>query len=108
MHPGIIPVSVILDPAVTVPTPEWLFLSTGIRAVDHAVETYLSIDANPYTDGACLHTLESDGAEGLSFCSSDFVCPRFCDTADEADQSICEDDSDCGSGITCGSASICK
>ena len=51
MHPGIIPVSVILDPAVTMPTPEWLFLSTGIRAVDHAVETYLSIDANAYFDG---------------------------------------------------------
>ena len=31
MHPGIIPVSVILDPAITVPTPDWLFLSTGIR-----------------------------------------------------------------------------
>ena len=48
---------VILDPKVTVPTPEWLFLSTGIRAVDHAVETYLSIDANAYTDGACLQAL---------------------------------------------------
>ena len=29
---------VILDPAITAHTPEWLFLSTGIRAVDHAVE----------------------------------------------------------------------
>ncbi|GIR04190.1 MAG: hypothetical protein CM15mP14_4080 [Rhodospirillaceae bacterium] len=42
------PVSVILDGAVTRHTPEWLFLSTGIRAVDHAVETFLSIDANDY------------------------------------------------------------
>ena len=57
MHPGIIPISVILDPEVTLPTPEWLFLSTGVRAVDHAVETYLSIDANAYTDGACLQAL---------------------------------------------------
>ncbi len=64
MHPGIIPVSVILDPAVTVPTPEWLFLSTGIRAVDHAVETYLSIDANAYFDGACLQALRLLG-DGL-------------------------------------------
>ncbi|NKB56474.1 MAG: iron-containing alcohol dehydrogenase [Alphaproteobacteria bacterium] len=64
VHPGIIPVSVILDPAVTVPTPEWLFLSTGIRAVDHAVETYLSLDANDYTDGACLQALRLLG-EGL-------------------------------------------
>ena len=64
MHPGIIPVSVILDPAITVPTPDWLFLSTGIRAVDHAVETYLSIDSNHYTDGACLQALKLLG-EGL-------------------------------------------
>ena len=56
-HPGIMPVSVILDGAVTRHTPEWLFLSTGIRAVDHAVETFLSIDANDYWDGAALHAL---------------------------------------------------
>ena len=37
-HPLMMPLAVILDPAVTVHTPEWLFLSTGIRAVDHAVE----------------------------------------------------------------------
>lgn len=57
MHPGIIPISVILDPAVTVHTPEWLWLSTGIRAMDHAVETYCSLDANDYTDGAALQAL---------------------------------------------------
>ena len=41
LHPDLIPRSVVLDPAVTVHTPEWLFLSTGIRAVDHAVEALL-------------------------------------------------------------------
>lgn len=64
MHPGIIPISVILDPAITVHTPEWLFLSTGIRALDHAVETYLSINANAYTDGSALQALRLLG-EGL-------------------------------------------
>ncbi|MDE0942229.1 MAG: iron-containing alcohol dehydrogenase [Alphaproteobacteria bacterium] len=57
IHPGIIPLSVILDPAATVHTPEWLWLSTGIRAMDHAVETYCSLDANDYTDGAALQAL---------------------------------------------------
>ncbi|MEM7255245.1 MAG: iron-containing alcohol dehydrogenase [Pseudomonadota bacterium] len=57
MHPDIIPVSVILDPAPTRHTPEWLWLSTGIRAVDHAVETFCSIDANDYTDGPALQAL---------------------------------------------------
>ena len=38
LHPYIIPRAVVLDPAVTVHTPEWLFLSAGVRAVDHCVE----------------------------------------------------------------------
>ena len=33
-HPKIMPKSVVLDPAPTVHAPEWLFLSTGLRAVD--------------------------------------------------------------------------
>ncbi len=56
-NPLIVPVSVILDPAPTVATPEWLWLSTGIRALDHAVETFCSIDANAYADGAALQAL---------------------------------------------------
>jgi alcohol dehydrogenase class IV len=49
--------SVILDPAVTVHTPEWLWLSTGVRGIDHAVEALCSIDANAYCDGLALHAL---------------------------------------------------
>ena len=56
--------AVILDPAVTVHTPEWLWLSTGIRGMDHAVEALLSIDANAYCDGLALHALRLF-AEGL-------------------------------------------
>lgn len=56
-HPLIIPRTVILDPAVTVHTPEWLWLSTGIRAVDHCVEGICSAEANPYADAQALHGL---------------------------------------------------
>jgi len=49
--------SVILDPALTRHTPEWLWLSTGVRAVDHAVEALCSVEANPYCDGLALHAL---------------------------------------------------
>jgi maleylacetate reductase len=56
-HPLMVPRSVILDPALTRFTPEWLFLSTGIRAVDHAVETLCSPEAQPFSDSACLHAL---------------------------------------------------
>jgi len=57
IHPGLIPLQVIFDPAITVHTPEWLWLSTGIRAVDHAHETYCSIDGNAYTDSTALQAL---------------------------------------------------
>jgi maleylacetate reductase len=57
-HPAIIPCSVILDPAVTVHTPEWLWLSTGIRAVDHCVEGICSGEANAFADAQALHGLE--------------------------------------------------
>lgn len=38
-HPKLVPSTIILDPAVTTRTPQWLWLSSGIRALDHAVET---------------------------------------------------------------------
>jgi len=56
-HPLMMPSAVILDPAVTVHTPEWLFLSTGIRAVDHAVEDICSINPTPFSDGTSLQAL---------------------------------------------------
>ncbi len=56
-HPMMIPRTVILDPAITVHTPEWLFLSTGIRAVDHCVEGFCSLEANPYADAQALRGL---------------------------------------------------
>ncbi len=49
---------VILDPAITVHTPEWLWLSTGVRAIDHAVETICSRKPQPFTDATCLHSLK--------------------------------------------------
>src|ERR1700704_2475262 len=56
-HPLMIPRAVMLDPAITVHTPEWLWLSTGIRAVDHCVEGICSAEANPYADAQALHGL---------------------------------------------------
>jgi len=56
-HALMMPQAVILDPAITLHTPEWLFLSTGIRAVDHAVEDLCSINPTPFSDGASLHAL---------------------------------------------------
>ena len=49
--------AVILDPEVTVHTPEWLWLSTGMRAVDHAVESLCSKAPQPFTDATCARGL---------------------------------------------------
>ncbi len=57
VHPQAIPRTVILDPAVTVHTPQWLWLSTGVRAIDHAVEDLCSISTTPFSDGASFHAL---------------------------------------------------
>jgi maleylacetate reductase len=63
-HPLAIPRAVILDPAITAHTPQWLFLSTGIRAVDHCVEGLCSREAHPYADAQATKGL-SMLAQGL-------------------------------------------
>ncbi|WP_119068648.1 iron-containing alcohol dehydrogenase [Rubrobacter indicoceani] len=49
-----VPEAVIYDPQMTVHTPEKLWLSTGIRALDHAVEGYLYGGPHPVTDVTVL------------------------------------------------------
>jgi maleylacetate reductase len=56
-HPRTMASAVILDPAITVHTPEWLWLSTGIRAVDHCVEGICSNEAHPYADAQAIKGL---------------------------------------------------
>lgn len=55
--PLMIPRTVILDPAITVHTPMRLFLGTGIRAVDHAVERLCSLVRHPFSDATALEAL---------------------------------------------------
>ena len=61
-HELAMPRAVILDPAMTVHTPDWLFLSTGIRAVDHCVEGLCSRETHPYAD--------AQAAKGLAMLAS--------------------------------------
>ncbi len=56
-HPLAVPRVTILDPAIGIHTPEWLWLSTGIRAVDHCVEGICSREAHPYADAQALKGL---------------------------------------------------
>lgn len=54
---GINPATVILDPEATLHTPDWLWLSTGIRGVDHAAEGICAIQSSPMIDGSALQAL---------------------------------------------------
>lgn len=51
-HRELSPRVVVLDPAITVHTPEWLWISTGIRSLDHALETLGALESNDYWDAA--------------------------------------------------------
>ncbi|MBL6699372.1 MAG: iron-containing alcohol dehydrogenase [Luminiphilus sp.] len=50
--------AVFLDPNLTLETPEWLWLSSGMRSVDHCVEAICSTTAHPYTDALACHALQ--------------------------------------------------
>lgn len=56
-HRLLVPRSVVLDPAATLDTPDWLLYATGIRAIDHAIESYGSPLANPATEPLSLQGL---------------------------------------------------
>jgi maleylacetate reductase len=53
-HRLMVPRCVILDPAATLSTPDWLLHCTGIRAVDHAVEGYCSPRASLVSEAPSL------------------------------------------------------
>lgn len=53
-HPMMMPLSIILDPAITVHTPEKLWLGSGTRAMDHGIEAVCSVNGNPLVEGVCL------------------------------------------------------
>jgi maleylacetate reductase len=69
-HPDLLPFSVILDPSLTLHTPLDLWLSTGIRALDHAVEALLSKNLDPYSEAASIQALKVL-TEGLPRTKSD-------------------------------------
>lgn len=51
--PRATPRVVILDPEMTLPTPMWLWLASGVRALDHAVETLYKSRVSPGERRAC-------------------------------------------------------
>jgi alcohol dehydrogenase class IV len=48
--PRVLPRTVINDPELTLSTPDWLWVTTGMRALDHAIECAYSIRHQPISD----------------------------------------------------------
>lgn len=53
----LVPKIIFLDPEMTLSTPSWLWASTGIRSLDHAVEAILSPKHQPYVDTLALEAI---------------------------------------------------
>nr|WP_194306395.1 iron-containing alcohol dehydrogenase [Dietzia natronolimnaea] len=80
VHPAMTPRAVILDPALTRHTPEWLWLSTGVRALDHAFETLGSLESNGYYDGMAMNAIRllSEGLVRVKEDAGDLEARRMC------------------------------
>ena len=62
--PRLQPRTVISDPELTLETPKWLWVATGMRALDHAIETIYAKRNHPLSDalGAKASDLAAGGA----------------------------------------------
>jgi len=56
--PFLIPEIAIVDPLLTLSMPQGLTAATGIDALTHAIEAYVSLKAQPMTDSYCLSAIE--------------------------------------------------
>jgi alcohol dehydrogenase len=56
-HPRLVPAVVVLDPDLARHTPRELWTTTGVRAVDHALETIYARDAHPFGTALCREAL---------------------------------------------------
>ena len=79
-HRMMAPVSIVLDPALTVHTPEWLWTSTGVRSVDHALEALGSLQSNYFCDGVAESALRflSNGLPAVKADPSDLDARLRC------------------------------
>src|SRR5437899_7123742 len=54
---GLFPDLAILDPAATETLPAPIAAATGMDALTHAIEGYVSSEWNPHADATCLHAI---------------------------------------------------
>ncbi|MEU5340443.1 iron-containing alcohol dehydrogenase [Streptomyces sp. NPDC020766] len=59
--PAFLPVAAVVDFELTLSMPSRLTADTGVDALTHAVEAYVSRKANPFSDGLALNTIRTIG-----------------------------------------------
>lgn len=60
-HEYLIPKGVILDPLIQASLPSAVTAYTGVDALTHAIESYVSLNANPMGDAFCIQTIRMIG-----------------------------------------------
>ena len=85
LDPRIMPRVIIHDPALTVETPNWLWASTGMRALDHAIEAIYSMRHQPFVDALAVKAIKlliEHLPKSISTTGADSIAHRgYCQTA---------------------------
>ena len=68
-HTSTMPAAAILDPALTVGLPPVPTAATGLDALTHAIESFLSVRANPWSDGIALQVIKMVGTHLALACA---------------------------------------
>lgn len=57
LSPQLVPLAAVLDPLLTATLPPKMTAATGLDALSHGLEAFMSVNANPYTDTQAIATI---------------------------------------------------
>ena len=83
LDPWMVPRAVLLDPAATLETPAQLFLSSGIRALDHAAERWCALEPAPFSDAVSRQAMLmlAEGLPRVAQAAGDLRARALCQQA---------------------------
>ena len=83
LDPWMVPRAVLLDPAATLETPAELFLSSGIRALDHAAERWCALEPAPFSDAVSRQAMLmlAEGLPRVAQAAGDLRARALCQQA---------------------------
>ena len=83
LEPWMVPRAVLLDPAATLETPAELFLSSGIRALDHAAERWCALEPTPFSDAVSRQAMLmlAEGLPRVAEAAGDLRARALCQQA---------------------------